>query len=138
MELGKILVTKDSKINFLRGLIRLAKCDSILDDRELGFYYQAAYSMGLDENDTKEINLWIETSDKLEVNFETIREKMFFFVQAVQLCWIDEEYKEIEKEEMRILANELGISIESLEKVEQWAYEGIIWNNKGNELLDLK
>ena len=47
MELGKILVTKDSKINFLRGLIRLAKCDSILDDRELCFYYKEAYFIGL-------------------------------------------------------------------------------------------
>ena len=63
---------------------------------------------------------------------------MFFIVQAVQLCWIDDDYVEVERIEMRTISNELNISLKSLEKVEAWVEEGMKWNKKGDELLKLK
>ena len=62
---------------------------------------------------------------------------MFFFIQAIQLSWIDNDYCEAERNEIRKLADELEISAESVEKVEKWVEEGMEWNKKGDELLKL-
>lgn len=137
MNIEEILITRESKMNFLKGLIRLAKCDDILDERELVFYQQAARGLGLDEKDIEELNSCWKEEKKINIIFETNKQKMFFFVQAVQLCWIDDKYKDIEKQEMRFIAKELNVSFSALEEIENWAYEGIVWNKKGEKLLEL-
>lgn len=95
--------------------------------RRTGILSKAADAMGLGEEEQKLIN---EMKDS--------REKMFFLIQAVQLCWIDNKYVDSEQKEMRTIANELGISMGALEKVEKWVSEGIEWNTKGNKLLELE
>lgn len=138
MDVNAVLTTKGGRINFLKGLIRLAKCDGDLPEEELAFYQKAADAMGLGEEEQKLINEMKDSREKINVHFETSREKMFFLIQAVQLCWIDNKYVDSEQKEMRTIANELGISLGALEKVEKWVSEGIEWNTKGNELLELE
>ena len=133
MDMYAILHTKDSKINFLKGLIRIAKCDSVIDDNEQRFYNQAAYTMGLGQEDVQLLEECRNMEGKIDIFFESSKEKMFFLTQAVQLCWIDGEYTDSEKVEIHCLAEEMGISQSALEAVEDWAYE--VWNKKGDELL---
>jgi len=138
MEITEILKSKEAKLNFLKGLIRIAKCDGIVDEREFAFYKQTATVMGLDEESVDFLDYCREGTEKIEVSFEDGREKMFFLIQLVQLCWVNDEYSEVEKAEVRKLAKELEISLEALDQVEKWAYEGIIWNKRGEKLLDLR
>lgn len=138
MDMNQILTTNDAKVNFLKGLIRLAKADGIMDDNEVVFYQQAVNAMGLDVQDCDKINaLWEKNSCEIDISFQTNREKMFFFVQAIQLCWIDGSYTQKEKEEIYKIASELQISVTAIEKVEIWVNEGMEWNKRGDSLLEL-
>lgn len=138
MDMNQILTTNDAKVNFLKGLIRLAKADGIMDDNEVVFYQQAVNAMGLDAQDCDKINaLWEKNSCEIDISFQTNREKMFFFVQAIQLCWIDGSYTQKEKEEIYKIASELQISVTAIEKVEIWVNEGMEWNKRGDSLLEL-
>lgn len=128
-----ILKTRNAKVNFLKGLIRVSMSDGVVPDVEKEFYRKSAYGLGLDDEAVAEI----ENSDYKEIVFETTEEKMFFFIQAIQLSWIDNDYCEAERKEIRKLADELEISVESIEKVEKWVEEGMEWNKKGDELLKL-
>ena len=128
-----ILKTRNAKVNFLKGLIRVSMSDGVVPDVEKEFYRKSAYGLGLDDEAVAEI----ENSDYKEIVFETTEEKMFFFIQAIQLSWIDNGYCEAERNEIRKLADELEISAESIEKVEKWVEEGMEWNKKGDELLKL-
>lgn len=138
MDINSILLTKESKINFLKGIIRIAKCDGVKDENEFVFYQQAAISLGLDRDSVGLLDEAWESENEIKIFFETTHEKMFFFIQGIQLCWIDGRYDLKEKQEIRNLAEELGISYNAIEKVEDWVKEGIEWNNKGEELLQLK
>ena len=137
MDIREILSTKESKINFLKGLIRLAKVDGVVDDREFVFYKQVATVLELDNEEIDALEQVRNGIADLSIDFESDRQKMFFIVQAVQLCWIDNEYCAAEKQEIRKICREIGISEESLKIVEEWAYEGIEWNKRGEKLLEL-
>lgn len=138
MEMRKILITRDGKINFLKGLIRLAKADGIKDENEVIFYRQAAQAMELNPQDYSEIDLlWEQDISEMKIFFNTNQEKMFFFIQAIQLCWIDGSYAEAEKREIYKIASELQISAAAIEKVESWVEEGMAWNRRGDNLLKL-
>lgn len=135
MDMYAILQTEDSRFNFLKGLIRIAKSDGIIDDKEQAFYNQAAHAMGLGRENIHMLEKYKNVDDKINVSFESSKEKMFFLVQVIQLCWIDGEYTDSEKAEIASLAEEIGITRAALEAVENWAYEGIVWNKRGNDLL---
>ena len=123
MDVYAILTTNKGKVNFLKGLIRLAKCDGDLREEELAFYQSAADSMGLGEEEQELIKGMKDSREKIDIDFETNKEKMFFLIQAVQLCCIDNKYVDSEQHEMRMITDELGVSLGALEKVEQWVSE---------------
>lgn len=137
MDVNAVLKTDSGKMNFLKGLIRLSKCDGVVDDNELLFFQQAALAFGLEEDAKEELSSYWEMNTPTSVEFENTQQRNFFFIQAIQLCWIDGSYTEREKEEIRRLAGELDTPIETIEDIEKWVYEGIVWNEKGNMLLDL-
>ena len=137
MNINNVLKTRDAKFNFLKGIIRIAKCDGIKDENEFIFYHHTAAAMGLLEDDIALLNHVWESNETIDVKFEECKEKMFFFVQGIQLCWVDGKYEETEKIEIRKLANELNISLDAIEKVEAWVREGMEWNIRGDLLLEL-
>ena len=137
MNVQEILTTKESRFNLLAGLIRLAKCDEFIADSELLFYQQAAISFELDENYVEKLNTYWSCKEAIPVCFETRTQKIFFFIQAIQLCWVDKEYAEKERAEVRKIADEMKLEAEVIEAIEKWVYEGIVWNRKAKELLDL-
>lgn len=137
MDIMEILQTREARINFLKGLIRLAKADGVVDENEFVFYQQAAISLELGEEEISALDKVKSEEHKIAFNFETDREKMFFLIQAVQLCWVDNNYSEAEQKELRTICQEIAISEEALMAVEKWAREGIEWNKRGETLLAL-
>lgn len=138
MDIKEILQTNEARINFLKGLIRLANADGIVDESEFVFYRQAAVALELDEQEILDLENLKGNEHKISINFETNREKMFFLIQAVQLCWVDSNYSEEEQEEIRSICREIGISMEALKEVEMWVQEGIEWNKRSETLLELR
>lgn len=139
LEIKNILKTEDARINFLKGLMRLAKCDGVKTDEEIQFYLQAAVALDLKASQIDLLSqTWSNDNEKIEIFFDTSKEKMFFFIQAIQLCWIDNKYEEVEQKEIQKIAEELGISMDAIEKVEDWVREGIAWNQRGDQLIDLQ
>lgn len=138
MDVNKILNDQQSKMSFLRGLIRVAKCDNNVDPNEKVYFMQVCQNFGLDDEAQNEISEAWETNKKIIFNFERNEQKMFFFIQAIQLCWIDDSYDELERKEIRNIADELGITELAIEKVEAWVLEGMEWNKRANDLLVLR
>lgn len=139
MKIYSILNTSKAKINFLKGLIRVSKSDGIIEDSEKVFFAQTAEKLGLSEAETKIINdCWECCIEDIQITFDRLVEKNFFFIQAIQLCWIDGGYTKEEKEEIEKIADELSYNLKSLEAIEAWVAEGIEWNKKGDCLLKLK
>lgn len=137
MEIKEILQTKRARVNFLKGLIRLANADGVVDEREFVFYRQAAIALELGEEDILALEKVKSDGNAITLEFETDREKMFFLIQAVQLCWVDNNYSEAEQNELRSICREITISEEALKAVEAWAQEGVEWNKRGETLLEL-
>ena len=137
MNVQEILTTKEARFNLLAGLIRLAKCDEIVADSEWLFYQHAANSFELEPMHIERLSAFWNSEEFINVKFETRKEKIFFFIQAIQLCWVDKEYADIEKIEIRKLADEMGLELQVIEAVEKWVYEGIVWNLKSKELMEL-
>lgn len=137
MEIKEVLQTREARVNFLKGLIRLAQADGIVDENEFVFYRQVAVVLELGEAEVESLEKLKDETNEITFHFETDREKMFFLVQAVQLCWVDNDYSDTERNEIRDMCQEMGISVEALEKVEQWVSEGMEWNKRGETLLEL-
>lgn len=137
MEIKNILTTNEAKYMFIAGLIRLAKADGVIDDNEFTFFQQAAYGIGLDEAAIKPLTALKDTDLKISIRFNSSQEKMFFLMQAIQLCLIDNTYSDTEKAELNNICAEMGVSQEALNAVEQWAFEGIAWSKRGDALLEL-
>lgn len=137
MDIKMILQTKKSRISFLKGLIRLANADGVVDESEFVFYRQAAIALELDEEEILELEKVKGEGHEIMLDFGTDREKMFFLIQAIQLCWVDNNYSDAEQEELRNICREIAISEESLKVVEAWAQEGVEWNKRGEALLEL-
>lgn len=137
MDIKEILQTKGARINFLKGLIRLANADGVVDENEFVFYRQAAVALELDEEEISSLEKIKSEEHEITLDFDTDREKMFFLIQAVQLCWVDNNYSEAEQKELRSICREIVISEEALKAVEAWAQEGVEWNKRCETLLEL-
>ena len=137
MDIKEILQTKDGRISFLKGLIRLANADGIVDESEFAFYRQAAIALELGEEEILALEKVKSEGQEITLAFETDREKMFFLIQAVQLCWVDNNYSDAEQEELRNICREITITEKALKAVETWVQEGVEWNKRGEALLEL-
>lgn len=137
MDIKENLQSKEARTSFLKGLLRLANADGIVDENEFVFYRQAAVALELDEEEILALEKAKSDEHRITLDFETDREKMFFLIQAVQLCWVDNNYSEAERKELRNICQEIAISEEALKKVEAWAQEGVEWNKRGEALLGL-
>ena len=126
---------KNDKINYLKGLIRLAKADGIIVDEEVEYFNIAEVGMKLDEDSIAKINECWNSSKKISVEFSTKITAMFFIQEAIQLCEVDGSYDEAEKNEIRNLAEELGISEEKIVAIEKWVQTGIVWRQQGEALI---
>ena len=114
-----ILLNDSAKINFIKGLIRVAKADGVVEDEEYVFYMDMAEAFKLDEKAVEELDEYRKSDKKDPVTFETTKEKIYFIVQAINQAWSDNNYTQDEKDELTAIAQEMGISCDVLEKIEK-------------------
>lgn len=137
MNYNQILNSMESKENFLKGLIRLAMLDGTVSDEEKNYFLLSAKGFGLSDESILELNKYFTGTEKINISFETKPEKLFFIREGIQICAVDGRYDEKEREEIRILSNELNISNEEVTKLENWVTEGLEWQERGNKLIYL-
>lgn len=143
--LNSVYETQENKFNFVKGLIRISKCDGYISEEEVSFMKSVAIGMGLIEENIQLLQNAAEydlSSDLgkefFALEFETKYQSVFFLREAVQLCYIDGLYHEHEKNEIQKITEELGISLTTLKAIEDWVADGMKWRERGNALLDLE
>lgn len=139
ININEIYPCEADRVMFLRGLIRLAKADGIIEPEELQYFEAAAKVLAVSEEVIQELrkNLLddIFTSEYLVMHFATPAQALFFLREAMQLCYADGEYAEEEQLEILNIANELGVSLKKIDEIEAWIKAGIAWREAGDELL---
>lgn len=137
MDINKVLETNESRVNFMKGLIALAKIDGVVYKNEQGFFVGAMNSLSIGEKDI------IKLSDELvspnidkEISFNNKKQSLFFLKEAIQLCYCDNNYSEKEKDLIKEFAEKLNVSEKTLKSIEDWALEGYKWSKKGEQLLE--
>lgn len=138
MQINEILKTEGSKRNFLIGLLFLSKADGVVEDSEKSFFLGTAASLKLSEQSVNEINSYWTRDEMPELVFESKKEKLFFLIQAIQLCNVDSIYSEQEKQFIHKIASDLGVTNNSVEKIEDWVKAGSEWQAEGDKLLELE
>jgi len=137
IKVDEILRTEEAKENYLKALIRVSKSDHVIKESEKQYFYAAAQSLGMKEEGIRSLDeCWGDVD--IKITFSTKREGVFTIMQIIQLCWVDGEYIDVEKDEVRKIAMELSISSDSVEKIEGWVLRGMEWTLEGDKLLDLQ
>lgn len=127
---------QQDKVNYLKGLIRLAKCNGVVDSREQEYYSLAAKGMGLNDNEIAFLNQLWDSEEKISLVFTNKYDAVFFLQEGVQLCAIDGTFDDIEKMELKLIAEEVGICVEDYRRIEKWVLEGLAWRKKGEMLVE--
>ena len=145
MELTAMYVTEEERVSFLKGMVRLARIDGVVEEEERLFFRNLLVAMSISEENTTKLENALdadmesaEVKNYLGVSFTTKKQAIFFLEEAIQLCYIDGVYHEKEQAEIRLLTKELNVSAETLDKIEKWVQEGIAWQAKGEVLLSLE
>lgn len=137
MDFREVIKTEESRKNFVKGLIHLSKVDGVISEEESQYYIGACYNLGLKEEDIAEIQGYIYSNDAINIEFKTMKEKILFFREAIQLCSVDGIYDTREKLEIRKMAEQLQVSTQIIEEIESWVDEGMVWKDRGDLLLEL-
>lgn len=137
MNINDILKTEESRKSFLIGLVFLSRVDGV-DESEKIFFANAAAGLNLSEESQNEVNLSWTKEEMPELKFEDKKAALFFIMQAIQLSNVDNSYTERERAYIYNTATKLGLSNESVEKIELWVEEGLRWQAEGVKLLDLE
>lgn len=137
MDINKILKTEESRKNFLIGLVFLSRVDGV-DESEKIFFENAAAALELSDEAQNEVNLSWTKEDMPELKFEDKKASLFFIMQAIQLSNVDNSYTEKEKAFIYNIATKIGLTNESVYKIERWVEEGLKWQAEGDKLLDME
>ncbi len=145
MELTQMYLTEEERVNFLKGMVRMARIDGVVEEEERVFFRNLLIALAISEENAAKLENSLdadmesaEIKNYLSISFNTKKQAIFFLEEAIQLCYIDGVYHEKEQKEIRLITKELNISAETLDKVEKWVQEGIAWQAKGEALLSLE
>lgn len=135
MNINSIMVSEESKYNFLKGLIRVSKADKFVDQEEREFFTAAAMQLSLSTEYITELELLWDSVDHISVTFENMVQKLLFIREAIQLCAISNSYVESERNEIKAIARELAITDEKISEIECWVEEGLRWTKQGDLII---
>lgn len=145
MELTQMYATEEERVNFLKGMVRLARIDGVIEEEERVFFKNLLSALNISEENSAKLENVLnadtvseDVKDFLSVSFTNKKQAIFFLEEAIQLCYIDGVYHEKEQEEIRILAKEMNLLEDTVVEVEKWVQEGIAWQAKGKSLLSLE
>ena len=133
-----VIKTEDSRINYLRGLMRIAECDKNKSSAEEDYIYKIAEILGASYSEIWQAEEQKEKEDSIGISFETKAEKSLFLMQALYMCWLDDDYSNAEREEILKIGNDLGFDLTEIETIESWIKKGIVWMRDGAELIGLE
>ena len=131
----QFLGLKEDKVNYLKGLIRMAKADGKVLESEKDYYASVISGMNLSNSEVDFLNdLW-ESTNEITLSFTNKKEALFFIQSAIQMSMVDEEYDVTEKNEIRKIADELNVESTVVCAIEAWVEEGLAWRKKGEDLI---
>jgi tellurite resistance protein len=132
----KYLTSQDDKINYLKGLMRIAKADGNVTDEEKKYYKTVAIGLNVPRVIIDELeNTWKDEKD-IELCFSDERQALFFIQEAIQISMIDGEYSASEQQEIKKIAIEAGITLEAVSEFEAWVNRGLDWRKEGEQIID--
>ncbi|MGC7871823.1 hypothetical protein ACPUYX_09885 [Desulfosporosinus sp. SYSU MS00001] len=145
VDIHQILDSDDSKVNFIKGLIYLSKAEELekgikgINMEELGYLNNAMVALNIDELKRKQLESLIYlNSIELDISFKSKRQAVFFLREGIQICCIDGQYSQAEKDLVYRMASVLGINKSMVANLEEWVSEGIEWSNRGEKFLELE
>lgn len=138
LEIRDVIKTEESRINYLRGLIRIAESDENKSSAEEGYIYKIAEILGASYAEIWQAENDQENEYPPSIQFVTKQEKMLFLMQALYMCWIDDDYSDAERKEITAIGAEIGIDPLEIGAIESWIKKGIDWLRTGASLLGLE
>lgn len=137
LEVRDVINTEGSRINYLRGLIRIAESDNDKSMVEIGYIDKIAEIIGASHAEIWQAEKQQENNKLEGIKFTTKQQKVLFLIQALYLCWLDDDYSDAEREEIIAIGNELEINLSEIEQIEAWIKQGIEWMRSGAELIGI-
>ena len=138
-EIAAVYPDEESRLTFIRGCVCMAQSDGEVDPDEQAFFLQAAVGMGLSPQQVQRVSSWLSKTQPAEtIAFDNKRQTVFFLKEAMQMAFLDGSYDETERAAMRTIAANGGVSLATIEAIEDWVTEGIDWREQGEALLELE
>lgn len=127
------LLLDDEKKNFLKLLAYLSKIDGEIAPEEIKFVENIAIELGISSTNifNEEIDL-----DDICCNFKSLLSKNVVILELINIAYADREYKQSEKDGIKIIAQRLDVNTEKIDEIEQWINDGIIWSEKGSKIIN--
>lgn len=132
-----VINTQESRINYLRGLIRIAESDNDKSTVENGYIYKIAEIIGASHSEIWQAEKQQENNKLERIKFTNKQEKALFLIQALYMCLLDDDYSDAEREEIIAVGNELEVDLSEIEQIEAWIKQGIEWMRSGAELIGI-
>lgn len=123
------------KTAYMNGMVRLTKADGAVVDEERVFILNAAQGLGLATEQIADLDSRFTSPDKERVMFTNRGSAAFFIQEAIQLCMVDGQYDDNEKQEIRNIAEENGLNESDVTVFEEWIQEGLAWRSRGEALV---
>lgn len=123
------------KTAYMNGMVRLAKADGTVADKERAFILNAAQGLGLAAEQIVDLDSRFTSPEKEQVTFTNRGSAAFFIQEAIQLCMVDGQYDDSEKQEIRDIAEENGLNESDVTAFEEWIQEGLVWRSRGESLV---
>jgi hypothetical protein len=141
----EILNSQTSRINFIKGLIYLSRAQEIseakkgIDPEERVFLRNAMISLGINEEEMGKLENLIDLDEiNIDLVFDNKRQALFFLREGIQVCYVDGQYTQPEKDMIYNMGNLLGIDKGHIISIEEWVLEGIEWAERGNKFLEVE
>lgn len=135
-EIKIIYQSLDDRLNFMKGLVRISRADSKFTSEEESFFINAANSFELPKNSIEELKIALNDKNlQLPVFLSSKKQKLFFFKEALQICYIDGEVTDSERIEINQLGIDLSVNQREIDAIEAWVMEGMDWVKRGSQLL---
>ena len=135
-DLTTIFNTEESKFNFLKGLIYLAKADGNVDPIERSFFINAGVNLDISEKNIDELNKLFDVEEyAIELEFSNRIQGKLLLQEGIQLCYLDGKYDIEEQAIVAYMGELLQIDDDSIEEIENWVLEGVKWRERGYAML---
>lgn len=125
-----ILSTEKSRVNFIKGLVYISKSEETtqgkngINSEEMDALKSAMQTLKISQEERVELEKLIYSKEiNLDIEFDNMRQSLFFMREAIQVCYAEGCYCEAEKNMIHKMGQMLGISTDKIKEMEDWALE---------------